>query len=669
MRFSVKLKLTAAFGVVILLSAAAGGLATDGLARMNAIITGLTQHSAAGLTAALRASMAIDEVVRFDKNMLLADNLEDRTRYRQQVVEKSGEVRAQIAQLRTLLDEDGRRRMDAALASFDKVAAVQTREWELARLMSNAAAFELSKKDGVPASNAFFDALAPLIAHGSDRAAGPDQLRFAWLAEQAAIELRRAQISLRDSFLTSDDDETKAFVGQVRDHVAAVKRTLAALRLAAAPGDLPALDAADKRFSAWEPVLERMIELSLVNGDGKAIALSSGEGREAARDTKALMDQVVAARQREMDQAQESAASDYRRLRSLVVAAMLGALAVAVIAAALIAGSISRGLGRSVALANAVALGDLDQSVEAASHDEISDLIDALNRMTANLRISAGIADQIAQGNLSVKAVRLSDRDTLGIALESMVERLRKVVMDAALAANNVAAGSEQLSASAEMLSQGASEQASASEEAAASVEQMAANIKETADNAGQTEAIARQSAQDAQTSGEVVAQATGAMRTIATKISVIKDIARQTDLLALNAAVEAARAGEHGKGFAVVASEVRKLAERCQSAANEIGEVSDGTVSVADQAGQMLTRLVPDIRRTASLVEAISAACRQQDVGADQVNRAIQQLDTVTQQNSAASEQMSATSEELAAQASALQQTISYFRLDGEGR
>jgi methyl-accepting chemotaxis protein len=195
-------------------------------------------------------------------------------------------------------------------------------------------------------------------------------------------------------------------------------------------------------------------------------------------------------------------------------------------------------------------------------------------------------------------------------------------------------------------------------------MEQMAANIKQNADNAGQTEKIARQSALDAEASGQAVTRAVQAMQTIAEKITIVQEIARQTDLLALNAAVEAARAGEHGKGFAVVASEVRKLAERSQRAAEEIAALSGETKSVAQQAGEMLSKLVPDIKRTAQLVEEISAACREQDAGADQVNQAIQQLDKVIQQNTGASEQMSATSEELSAQAEQLEDSISFFRI-----
>jgi methyl-accepting chemotaxis protein len=285
--------------------------------------------------------------------------------------------------------------------------------------------------------------------------------------------------------------------------------------------------------------------------------------------------------------------------------------------------------------------------------------------MTGNLRNTASIADRIADGDLTVMPKPLSDRDTLGLALERMVERLRGIVADALSASDNVSSGSQELSASSEQLSQGATEQASSAEEASASMEEMAANIKQNADNAAQTEKIARQSSKDAEASGEAVNRAVVAMRTIAEKISIVQEIARQTDLLALNAAVEAARAGEHGKGFAVVASEVRKLAERSQAAASEISSLSGETVKAAADAGDMLNRLVPDIRKTAELVAEISAACREQDIGASQINEAIQQLDKVTQQNSGASEEMSATSEELAAQAEELQSSIAFFKVD----
>jgi methyl-accepting chemotaxis protein len=322
-------------------------------------------------------------------------------------------------------------------------------------------------------------------------------------------------------------------------------------------------------------------------------------------------------------------------------------------------------IGEGNRVLDLVSTGDLSQRVEIDCNGDHQRMKDAVNNLTNNLRITAEAADKIADGDLTVEVKPLSDRDTLGLALERMIERLRGVIGDANTASDNVSVGSQQLSSASEQVSQGATEQAAAAEEASASMEQMAANIKQNADNAAQTEKIARQSAKDAEISGEAVRNAVDAMQTIAEKIGIVQEIARQTDLLALNAAVEAARAGEHGRGFAVVASEVRKLAERSQTAATEIGAVSSQTVKAAQMAGDMLANLVPDIRKTAELVAEISAACREQDIGAAQINEAIQQLDKVTQQNASASEEMSATSEELAAQAEELQASIAYFRTD----
>ena len=315
-----------------------------------------------------------------------------------------------------------------------------------------------------------------------------------------------------------------------------------------------------------------------------------------------------------------------------------------------------------------VSAGNLGERVEITCHGDHQRMRDAINELVVNLRNSASVADRIAEGDLTVRHIALSDDDQLGNALISMIDRLRTVVGATTVAAENVSTGSRQLAASSEQVAQGATEQAASAEEASASMEQMAANIKQNADNAAQTEKIARQSSKDAELSGQAVEQAVSAMRTIAEKISIVQEIARQTDLLALNAAVEAARAGEHGKGFAVVASEVRKLAERSQAAASEIVALSSHTVSAATDAGEMLAKLVPDIRRTAELVSEISAACSEQDIGASQVNEAIQQLDKVTQQSASASDQISSTSEDLASQAEELQHSIAFFRIDAAG-
>jgi methyl-accepting chemotaxis protein len=293
-----------------------------------------------------------------------------------------------------------------------------------------------------------------------------------------------------------------------------------------------------------------------------------------------------------------------------------------------------------------------------AIKNNLNTLIDAMVQIT-------GTAEEIAAGNLMVKVKERSSEDKLMQAMSKMVNSLTEIVLGIQSVANEVTSGSEELSASAEELSQGAAEQAASAEEVSSSMEQMVSNIKQNADNALQTEKIAIKSAEDAQQGGHAVSETVSAMKEIAGKISIIEEIARQTNLLALNAAIEAARAGEHGKGFAVVASEVRKLAERSQTAAGEISKLSTSSVDVAEKAGEMLLKIVPDIQKTADLVQEISSASNEQNTGADQIHKAIEQLDQVIQQNASASEQMASTSEELLSQAEQLQSTIAFFRTD----
>ncbi|MBF0343790.1 MAG: MCP four helix bundle domain-containing protein [Nitrospirae bacterium] len=289
--------------------------------------------------------------------------------------------------------------------------------------------------------------------------------------------------------------------------------------------------------------------------------------------------------------------------------------------------------------------------------------------ITQPLIMAVELNDTIARGDLTVD-IDVNRRDEIGHMLEAMkgmVVKLKTVVVEASTTVESVAEGSVEISSGTQQLADGATAQAASVEEASSSMEEMTSNIKQSADNAHQTERIAVQAASDAKEGGAAVAEAVHAMKQIAEKISIIEEIARQTNLLALNAAIEAARAGEHGKGFAVVASEVRKLAERSQKAAGEIGHLSLSSVQIAEKAGDMLLRLVPDIQRTSELVQEISTASNEQSIGADQINKAIQQLDQVVQQNAGASEEIASTSQELSSYAEQLRNTLRFFKI-GEG-
>ena len=280
-----------------------------------------------------------------------------------------------------------------------------------------------------------------------------------------------------------------------------------------------------------------------------------------------------------------------------------------------------------------------------------------------------GAADDLRDGDGDL-TYRLPDfgKDEIGQTAHSLngfLDKMQGVLLEVRDSVDNIAGASEQVNSTAQVLSQGASEQAASVEETSASMEEMAASIDQNTENAKATDAIATTAAAKAAEGGEAVKNTVGAMSSIADKIGIIEDIAYKTNLLALNAAIEAARAGEHGKGFAVVADEVRKLAERSQSSAQEISTLASDSVKIAERAGSLIEEIVPNIQKTADLVQEISAASDEQASGANQVKTAVSQLDTVSQQNASGSEELAATAEEMSAQAEKLQEVIGFFKLE----
>ncbi|WNG24240.1 HAMP domain-containing protein [Cystobacter fuscus] len=379
----------------------------------------------------------------------------------------------------------------------------------------------------------------------------------------------------------------------------------------------------------WRDYLEehdRLIELSRNNPNLDQIqGINQGRAQQLYQASSDKLDELVAAIQDASRKASDDSDNIYAVARGWILAVVGTSLFIGVLLSILIARIIARPLTEALRAADRIADGDLSVRVTAETQDETGRLLASMQRM---------------------------------------VLKLSQVISEVREGASTLASASAQVSSSSQSLSHGTNEQATSVEETTASLEQMTSTITQNRDHSRQMEQMALQGARDADESGKAVKETVEAMNSIAEKISIIEEISYQTNLLALNAAIEAARAGAHGKGFAVVATEVRKLAERSQTAAREISGLASSSVKVASRSGQLLSELVPSIRKTADLVQEVVAASAEQATGVTQMNKAMLHVDQVTQRNASASEELASTAEELSAQAEALQQLVSFFHL-----
>ncbi|WP_162243901.1 methyl-accepting chemotaxis protein [Aurantimonas sp. Leaf443] len=620
---TIKRRLAAGFGAVLALSAAAGVYGVVSLGTVNAQLSAFVEkpYAQTRLSGGFYSDV---QGLRVLMNGLIHDTgAAGQAEGRQRLDAAVEKIRGDLKRFQANSEAQ-----DAA-----QQAEIQAMEKALTMWRQKALfALNLAAKAKSNSESAFFgreldpsaEKIGAVLAAAEKSAAqtGDEALARASITVQARLSQLLFQVS---AFSRSGEPTAKA---KLAKRIAELDKLTAAFAatLTGTPGT--AAGEAAVVTDGWKTM--RLAVRSFLERDGSTLSAASvietTEMQPLVMGMTQSIDRLVAIEAAHGSAMQETADAVFSRTRLGLVGIVLAATLLGTLAAASIARSIGGGLKLLGTHVARIGTGDISSPLAHTRRDEIGDLLDQLGAMRATL------ADIVA-----------------GLLRSS----------------GEVASGAALSATTAEQLSEGSGQQATATGQASAAVEEMTANVRQNADNAAQTETIAGDLSAAAQKSGEAVAESVSAMREIAEKITIVQEIARQTDLLALNAAIEAARAGSHGKGFAVVASEVRKLAERSALAAAEIGTLSVRTLDASRKAGERLEGLIPNVRRTAELVSEISAACREQAVGIEQINQSIQRLDQVTHSNEAAAGSMSATADELAREASALRERADFFKLE----
>jgi len=648
MKLSMKAQLTAGFSILVILMIFMVIMSLNIMSEMDQRIDNMADVSARQIKLGARINQDVIAVSRAEKNIILAPTIEEMNTLKAYINKRRGRMEDRRRELVTLVDAEGKVMLDKFDNAWDKYTEVNQRVADLSRLNSTVKAQALAAKSGdrayetaATAMQAIADLNDKQIIDGNNLpvSEASNAVSEASNAASRTLMASRIMINMLEVHRAEKDlllEATEAGIDKFAEVIANIKVTLNA-RLA----ELDKMSTTEGRFyidsftKAWNTytdINDEVYRISRENGNIKAALLSGTEGRKLNDEATDIIVGIVAMSEAELEQDKVSSTEGYEKARNMMLAILvLGVLI---------------GLGTAVWIIRGI-----------------------MSQLGAEPPVILEIAEKIAAGDLEAEQTHTKGK-IVGVlaAMITMREKLVSVIGEVNSTSTSLAAASEQISGTAQSLSEGASEQAASVEETSASVEQMGASINQNSENARITDGIATESANAAKEGGESVIATVQAMKDIAAKITIIEDIAYQTNMLALNAAIEAARAGEHGKGFAVVAAEVRKLAERSQVAATQISELTGVSVKVAEKAGGLLEKMVPDISRTAELVQEITAASEEQASGVSQITSAMNQLDQVTQQNAAGSEELAATADEMRSQSQSLIEMMRFFRLDSKG-